>query len=128
MLDVNSGTSVLLGQNEGRPMTHSAPTTAPERLPSPPITTIAISRIESSTRKNRSDGPNVRFTAPSSTPPRPAMNPPIANARSFARAGETVIADAASSFSRTPTIMRPMPVRFRCPTSRSTSTSTISTK
>ena len=45
------------------------------------------------------------------------MNPPIANASSFARAGDTVMAEAASSFSRTPTIMRPMPVRFRCATS-----------
>jgi hypothetical protein len=56
------------------------------------------------------------------------MNPPIANAMSFARAGDTDIADAASSFSRTPTIIRPMPVRFRCATSTSTRTSTNSTK
>ena len=53
------------------------------------------------------------------------MKPPIANAMNLARAGDTVIADAASSFSRTPTIMRPMPVRLMCPTSTSTSTSTI---
>jgi hypothetical protein len=51
MLDVNNGTSVLSGQNAGRPMTHSAPTTAPDRLPRPPMTTMAISRSESSTRK-----------------------------------------------------------------------------
>ena len=121
MLDVNSGTSSFCGQNDGRPTTQSAPTTAPDRLPRPPITAIEIRRIESSTRKNRSDGPNVRFTAPSSTPPSPAMNPPTANAMSLARAGDTVIAAAASSFSRTPTIMRPIPVRFRCPTSSSTS-------
>ena len=56
------------------------------------------------------------------------MNPPTANAMSLARAGDTVIAAAASSFSRTPTIMRPMPVRLRCPTSSSTATRTISTK
>ena len=43
------------------------------------------------------------------------MNPPTANAMSLARAGDTVIADAASSFSRTPTIMRPMPVRLQVP-------------
>ena len=128
MLDVNSGTSWLSGQNAGSPMTHNAPTTAPERLPSPPITTMAINRSESSTRKNRSDGPNVRLTAPRSTPPSPATNPPNANAISFARAGDTVIAAAASSFSRTPTIMRPIPVRLRCETSSSTTTSTNSTK
>ena len=69
--------------------------------------------MESSTRKNFSDGPKVRFTAPSSTPPSPATNPPTANAVSLARAGDTVIADAASSFSRTPMIVRPMPVRRR---------------
>ncbi len=51
------------------------------------------------------------------------MNPPSANAISLARAGETVIADAASSFSRTPTIIRPMPVRLRCPTRINTTTS-----
>ncbi len=51
MLDVNSGTSWLSGQNDGSPITHSAPTTAPLRLPSPPITTMATSRIEFSTRK-----------------------------------------------------------------------------
>ena len=117
MLDVNSGTSSLSGQNAGMPTTHNAPTTAPERLPRPPITAIEIRRSESSTRKKRSDGPNVRLTAPRSTPPSPAMKPPTANAVSLARAGEIVIAAAASSFSRTPTIMRPMPVRFRCPTS-----------
>ena len=128
MLDVNSGTRVLSGQNDGRPITHNAPSTAPERLPRPPITTMAMSRSESSTRKYRSDGPNVRFTAPSSTPPSPAMKPPIANAISLARAGETVIAEAASSFSRTPTIMRPMPVRLMCETTTSTTTSTNSTK
>ena len=51
------------------------------------------------------------------------MKPPSANAMSFARAGDTVMADAASSFSRTPTIMRPMPVRLRWPTSTRTTTS-----
>ena len=80
MLDVNSGTSSLLGPERGQPDTHSAPTTAPDRLPSPPITDDRDQPEESSTRKNRSDGPNVRFTAPRSTPPSPAMNPPIANA------------------------------------------------
>ena len=54
MLDVNSGTVWLSGQNAGRPTTHSAPMTAPARLPSPPITAIATSVNESSTRKNRS--------------------------------------------------------------------------
>ncbi len=52
------------------------------------------------------------------------MNPPTANAMSLARAGDTVSADAAGSFSRTPMIVRPMPVRRRCPTSTSTTTST----
>ena len=51
MLDVNSGTRLLLGQNAGSPMTHSAPTTAPVRLPSPPITAIETTSSESSTRK-----------------------------------------------------------------------------
>ncbi len=71
MLDVNSGTISFCGQNAGRPTTHSAPMTAPDRLPSPPITAIETSRSESSTRKNRSEGPNVRFTAPSRTPAEP---------------------------------------------------------
>ena len=43
MLDVSSSTVSLLGQNAGRPTTHSAPVTAPARLPSPPITAIATS-------------------------------------------------------------------------------------
>ena len=42
------------------------------------------------------------------------MNPPTANAVSFARAGDTVSAAAAGSFSRTPMIVRPIPLRRRC--------------
>ena len=40
MLDVNSGTVSFLGQNAGSPTTHSAPVTAPARLPRPPMTAI----------------------------------------------------------------------------------------
>ena len=35
MLDVSSGTVWLFGQNAGSPITHSAPVTAPARLPEP---------------------------------------------------------------------------------------------
>ena len=35
MLDVSSSTVSLFGQNAGRPTTHSAPVTAPARLPEP---------------------------------------------------------------------------------------------
>ena len=77
MLDVNSGTRSLLGQNAGSPMTHSAPTTAPVRLPEP-ADHRDRRRAGASPRRGSSarDGPNVRFTAPSSTPPSPATNPP----------------------------------------------------
>ena len=58
MLDVNSGTVSLFGQNAGSPTTHSAPVTAPARLPRPPITAIDTRVSESSTRKNRSRVPD----------------------------------------------------------------------
>ena len=83
MLDVNRGTSSLSGQNAGSPTTHNAHHRA-RQAPEPPITAMEMSRMESSTRKNFSDGPKVRFTAPSSTPPSPATNPPTANAVSLA--------------------------------------------
>ena len=123
MLDVNSGTSVVVGpeRRAGR-STHNAPTTAPARLPSPPITAIATSASESSTRKKRSEDPNVRFDRRRAARRRARRRSRRrANAMSLARAGDTVSAAAAGSFSRTPTIMRPMPVRRRCPTSSSTS-------
>ena len=108
--------------------THSAPVTAPARLPSPPITAIATRPSESATVKNRSENPMVTTSPPSNAPPSPAMKPPSANAVSLARVGETVSAAAAGSFSRTPMIMRPMPVRRRCPTTTSTITRHASTK
>ena len=46
MLEVNSGTSVLSARTTAA-MTHNAPSTAPERLPRPPITTMAMRRSES---------------------------------------------------------------------------------
>ena len=128
MLDVKSGTVVLFGQNVGSPITHNAPTTAPARLPSPPITATATIVSESANVKYFAENPMLLTAPPSIAPPNPAMNPPSANAVTLARTGETVSADAAGSFSRTPTMTRPIPERRRWPTSTSTSTSTPSMK
>ena len=49
-LEVNSGTSPLPGKNAGSPITQRAPTSGPDNELSPPITTIATSRSESSIR------------------------------------------------------------------------------
>ena len=94
MLDVSSPTVSFFGQNSGRPTTHSAPVTAPARLPSPPMTAIDTTESESSTRKNWLVKPMVWTVPPSSAPPRPATKPPSANAMSLARVGETVNAAA----------------------------------
>ena len=85
-------------------------------LPRPPITAMATSANESSTRKNLSVKPIVTTSPPRSAPPSPATNPPSAYAVSFARTGDTVNASAACSFSRTPMIVRPMPLRRSRPT------------
>ena len=53
MLDVSNGTVWFVGQNAGSPNTHNAPTTAPARLPRPPITAADTTASESSRRKNR---------------------------------------------------------------------------
>ncbi len=53
MLDVRSGITSLSGQKAGSPTIQTAPITAPARLPRPPMTAIATSANESSTRKNR---------------------------------------------------------------------------
>ena len=127
MLDVNSGTVVLLGQNAGSPTTHNAPVTAPARLPRPPITAIDTSFSESSTRKYWFEYPMFTTSPPSNAPPSTATNPPSANAVSLVRVGETVSAAAAASFSRTPMIERPTPVRRRWPTTTSTMTRMPST-
>ena len=50
------------------------------------------------------------------------MKPPSANAVSLAFTGETVSAAAPGSFSRTPMIDRPMPVRRKWPATASTMT------
>ena len=54
MLEVSSGTRLLLGQKAGSPMTQMAPSTAPVRPPSPPMTAMDTSASESGTVKNRS--------------------------------------------------------------------------
>ena len=54
MLEVSRGTRVLLGQKAGRPITHSAPMTAPARPPRPPMTAMATRASESSTVKKDS--------------------------------------------------------------------------
>ena len=128
MLDVSSRTVWLLGQNAGSPTTQSAPVTAPVRLPRPPITAIATRLSESGTVKKRSVYPIVTTRPPRSAPPRPEMKPPSANAVSFAFTGDTVSAAAPGSFSRTPMMARPTPVRRRWPATASTITRQINTK
>jgi len=49
------------------------------------------------------------------------MPPDTANADSFARAGDTVATDVIASLSRTAVIVRPGPVRRRCPTTMAVS-------
>ena len=77
------------------------------------MTASDTSVIESSTRKKRSEYPIVTTSPPRSAPPKPATNPATANAVSFVRVAETVSAAAARSFSRTPMMARPIPVRRR---------------
>ena len=84
-----------------------------------PIRRPANPRPGRSVRSTRSS----TASPPSTAPPSPAMNPPSANAVSFARVGETVSAAAAGSFSRTPMIMRPIPVVAGRPAMTSTTTS-----
>ena len=109
-LDVSSGTRSLVGKNAGSPMTHSAPRIGPATEPRPPITTIATSVSESSTPKNCCNGTLCSEPA-SSAPARPAIPPASANVRSFTHVGSTVYPDAPSGLSRTPIVVRPMPVR-----------------
>ena len=64
-------------------------------------------------------------TAPaSSAPPNPAMNPAMANARSFDDATPTVYAAALSALSRTAMVVRPMPDRRSRLTTTNATTST----
>ena len=125
MLDVNSGTSVVVGPERGQA---DHPQRADDRAGearrgrrSPRST-----RARASPRRGRtlSDGPNVRFTAPRSTPPSRRRSR-RARTRSASRAaGDTVIAGGRELVLAHADDHAPDAGAARWPTSSSTTTST----
>ena len=113
--DTRNGTTGSSGQIAGTPITHSAPSTGPTSAPMPPITTMATTRTDSS-GANVAAGVLLGSSVTSRHPASAAIPPDTANARSFMRVVEMVIAAADVGLSRTAIIDRPMPVRRSCAT------------
>ena len=111
MLDVNRGTSSLSGQNAGSPTTHNAHHRARQapRAPDHRDGDEPDGVLDEEELLRRPEGqvhrPEQHATEPGDEPAHRECGE--------LGAGDTVIADAASSFSRTPMIVRPMPVRRR---------------
>ena len=115
MPDTRNGTIGSLGQIAGTPITHSAPSTGPTIAPSPPITTMATTRTDSS-GANVTAGVLLGNSVTSRHPASAAIPPETANATSFMRVEEMVIAAADVGLSLTAIVERPMPVRRNCAT------------
>ena len=113
--EARKGTTGSSGQIAGRPITQSAPSTGPTRAPMPPITTMATTRTDSS-GANVAAGVLLGSRVTSRHPASAAMPPDTANASSFMRVVEMVIAEADVGLSLTAMVERPMPVRRNCAT------------
>ena len=110
----------------GMPTRYSAPSTAPSIEPSPPMITMATTRIDC-------DGSNVdalkrSVTRAKHTPATPARNPERAKAISLARTTRTPVAAAPTSLSRTARRSRATPWSRHTRATRRVSASTPRTK